>query len=261
MKFPTIHRFLVRLAGLFLCLASLGSSLGGCDHDRLAGTSVGTGNPGLVTLGFQEGSTAARVRGRVALFAADHNPLVDSLPLAAFAVEDEDSLVLPLESLPPSRRGPGSTPDSLLLVNVLLQTADGRGAWLPGVALAPRPGGRPSGLPRPRIDLMVVPLDTIRGMVGSDDVEGERRYLTLFGSPFFGRITGREFGLLSVPRGRYEARLVRFLEDAPMIGNIKESPVHALGDSLDTRGIGTLTPSTDILGTVPLPVEGPRERP
>lgn len=261
MKDRNLHRRLVTLAVHALAWVSICGHLGGCEGDRVAGTSVGTGNPGVVTLGFVEGSAAARVTGQVTVYAPDHNPLVDSLPLAAFAVDDQDSLELPWESLVSGRAGPISSSDSLFRLNILLRTLDGRGAWLPGVAFALRPDGIHSLFHGSRMDLPVVPLDFFRGAVEGEDGEGERRYLTLFGSPFFGRVNDRAFALDSIPRGRYEARLVRFLENAPIIGDTRPAPVHALGDSLDTQGTGALSPLPEILGTVPLPIEGPRDRP
>jgi hypothetical protein len=258
MRKPPLHRPSGRRAAYLACL---GAVLCGCDHDRLAGTSVGTGNPGVVTLGFTDGSAAVRVSGRVSLYAADHNPLVDSLPLASYAVEDRDSLELDQESLLPRLRRPDFGSDSDFSVNVLLRTGDGRGAWQGDLGLVLRAGRLQALRPERRVELDVVPLDSFRGDVTGQELPQEKRYLTVFGSPFFGRVSGGAFSLDSIPRGRYVARLVRLLPDAPAAGDARPAPVHALADALYTQGTGPLSPLLPAIDTVSLPLEGPREGP
>lgn len=255
-----VHRGIGKLMAPVFCWASLGGSLGGCGMERLSGTSVGTGNPQVVTLSFYAGAVAARVSGQVTLYAADHNPLVETRPLAAFAVEDRDSLELLQESLLTALGLSPPGPDSAYRVNVLLRTVDGRGAWYPQVALGMREG-RLQALGGPRIELPVVPLVCHQGTLQLVDALKERRYLTLFGSPFFAKVSAGGFALDSLPRGRYEALLVRFLEDGPIEEDGRPSPVHFLDDSLDTELVHRLTPAPHPFDSVPLPLSGPREEP
>jgi hypothetical protein len=201
--------------------------------ERMAGTSVGTDNPGLV-LGFTQGDKPVLVTGTVSLFEREHNPLLDSTPLASFNLLAQDSFGVSAESLSEIWRNSSSaSEDSLLELNVLIKAHDSEGALISGISFLRKDGVLVNRDKGSKILAEITPFIRYTGTLRVDEV-GQSNYLIIFGTPFFAHVDEGSFTFRDLPQGRYSLHWIPFAKRIPVADTSVEVPVYGVGDSLNT---------------------------
>lgn len=196
--------------------------LSACSQDapdqKMAGTSVGTGNPTEIKLSFTKDGLETPVSGRLEIFLADQNPVFDSLPFAAFAVSEEAGRLLVGGDLADSlekkiARGgkalPGQNP-AALTVNAFFRASTGLEG---GITLSLVLDTGKNGASAPGRDeaaksaLRVGPLLRARGQVGSSVAEADEAHVFVPGSPFKSLVDTGRFEIAGIPQGEFPLAL------------------------------------------------------
>lgn len=198
-------------------------ALAGCE-DRVAGTSVGTGNPTEIQVGFKDGTGSAALTGRVSVYASTQIPVEGYRPepLLKYDLQDAGYATLKaadLAALPESLWARGSVENGIHEFNVIFTGAT-RGSVLTGFgfdkakgAFVLRPGDAAAVWSGDR-DLARVKdsLRTLVEMSGTMDTAGLSRYydnhLFLYGTGFSATVVNGSFTFRGVPENKYAAFLI-----------------------------------------------------
>jgi hypothetical protein len=226
-----------RLFPLILVVAVLLNCMG----ERVAGTSVGTDNPGLV-VGFTQGQMPTPVTGTLRLYAREYNPLLDSTPFASFNLLAQDSFRVSAESLSAIwRKFSPTSEDSLLDLNLLITTQENEGAFVSGISFLRKDGSVVNREKGRRISAEVTSFIRYAGTLKVDENE-HNNYLIIFGTPFFARVGGGSFVFQDLPQGRYNLSWIPFNKKIPVSGTSVDVPVYDVGDSLNTGTVSGFMP-------------------
>ncbi len=198
-------------------------ALAGCD-ERVAGTSVGTGNPTEIQVGFKDGTGSAALTGRVSVYASTQIPVEGYRPDPMLEYDLHDAgyasfKAADFAALPESLWAKGSVANGIHAFNVVFTGAT-QGSVLTGFgfdkskgAFVLRPGDAAAVWSEDR-DLARVK-DSLRMLVdmsGTMDTAGIGMYidyhLFLYGTGFTSKIKQGSFTLRGVPDGIYDAYLI-----------------------------------------------------
>lgn len=211
--------------GIRGCLLAFLVSLSACfqekaDNGNLAGTSVGTGNPGKLTVSFTEDGAPSSFSGTVEVYASTQIPIppYHPEPLAKFVVLDSSSLEIAFadidsisDSLWPVRSRKG---DSIFLFNLVVK-GDSTGAVIQGLVLnrnmkalqriesiSMHGSNLEVLVPLAHMDTLVtyVPLKTLDSVSHS--------YMFLYGSGYFAKSDSGRFQFPPMPRQSYELSII-----------------------------------------------------
>jgi len=208
-----------------LAVAVLAAALGllQCET-RLAGSSVGTGNPTEIEVAFADRAGPITLSGRVEVFAASQIPVpgFSTEPLIRMNVAGGARVTLNAEaflalgdSLWPESSLEG---DSVRSFNVVA-TGDSQGAVIAGLRFAKKTGGfllRPEdGLPKDGEAAKVIgavrPLVEIRGRMDAGDLQpGTESFLFVYGTGFYAKGDAGRFVFPRMPSGEYETFLISY---------------------------------------------------
>lgn len=222
---------------------AIATALAGCDT-QLAGSSVGTGNPTEIQLGFkQDGSTTA-ISGRVDVYAATQVPVpgYSPLPLASIMVTDGKSATLTAkamgdikDSLWPKTSTEG---DSIYRFNLVVSGST-QGAILTGFGYRKGKGGFSlrAGDAIPPAGEAVSVMAALTALVEVKCVidplslnRDKNHYLFLYGTGYSTLGSSGAFSFPALPKGDYAAFLL----------SLPKGPVTASGeDSLLIYGTDT----------------------
>ena len=226
---------------------------------QLAGSSVGTGNPTEMKLGFAENGSPTSFTGKVDLFGSTQIPVpgFDTLPLASFQVDGKQELVLgakDLKAIPMASWPKGSREgDSLFRFN-LVATGTVRGAILAGLvwkgsnlvkggfAIDSQVVKRDNG--KAGIDVGLRGLVEFRGRLPEDEVMPEMaHFLFIYGTGYFTEMKGNEFAFQGIPEDKIAPAFIRLpLEssssgDSTFVYGFKSSLNAGTTDTLEIKGI------------------------
>ncbi len=207
----------ILFGGLAMALA-----FAGCET-QVAGSSVGTGNPTEIQLGFKQGGNTTAISGRVDVYAATQVPVpgYSPLPLTSVAVTDEKSAILTAkdlgaiqDSLWPKTSLEG---DSLYHFNLVVSGA-AQGAILTGFSYRKGKGEftiRPEDAATPRagdavsVTAALTELADASYVIDSSTLsQTKQSYLFLFGTGFSALGQGGKFTFKNRPKGEYSNYLV-----------------------------------------------------
>jgi hypothetical protein len=212
-----------------VCAAFALLALAGCD-ERIAGTSVGTGNPTEIQLGFRDATGSAAVSGRVSVYASTQIPVEGYRPdpLLEYEVHDAASATLKaadFAALPESVWAKGSVDKGIHSFNVVVAGAS-QGSVLAGFGFDKAKG---KFVLRPEDDGAVwdaegeraAVKDSMRALVelkGTLDTTTVNRYkdyhLFLYGTGFTSKVDKGSFALPRVPDGTYHAYLISLPQES-----------------------------------------------
>lgn len=241
-----------------LCAAFALLALSGCD-ERMAGTSVGTGNPTEIQLGFRDGTGSAALSGRMSVYASTQIPVEGYRPgpLLEYELKDATSATLKaaeFAALPESVWAKGSVAEGIHSFNVVV-TGTSQGSVLAGFGFDKAKG---KFVLRPEDDEAVwdaegeraAVKDSLRALVdlqGTVDTNSISRFthyhLFLFGTSFASKVERGSFTMHDVPEGKYDAYLIALpTRDDPPISDVDSTDVFSTtapistGTSLLSRG-------------------------
>jgi hypothetical protein len=206
-----------------LCAATALLALAGCD-ERIAGTSVGTGNPTEIQLGFKDGAGSAALSGRVSVYASTQIPVEGYRPepLFEYALQNAGSALLKaadFAALPESVWAKGSVVKGIHAFNVVV-TGASQGSLLAGFGFDKDKG---KFVLRPEDDGAVwdaeghgaLLKDSLRALVdmeGTLDTAALNRYndyhLFLYGTSYVTKVESGIFSFHDVPEGKYNVYLI-----------------------------------------------------
>lgn len=220
---PTASRRPLPLPKVAACLAAAVLALTSCE-DRVAGTSVGTGNPTEIQLGFRDSSGSAALSGRVSVYAATQIPVEGYRPEPLLEYELKDAAYATLKAadfaaLPDTVWDERSLANGVRSFNVVVSGAS-QGSILAGFGFDKVNGGfvlrQEDGEAtwNPGHDGVVLK-DSLRALVelkGTIDTAIMSRYkdyhLFLYGTGFASKIEGGTYSFHGVPDGTYNAFLI-----------------------------------------------------
>jgi hypothetical protein len=225
--------FSSRKAAAFAAAALL--ALAACEDDRMAGTSVGTGNPTEIQLGFRDASGTAALSGRVSVYAATQIPVEGYRPEPLLKYDLENAPYATLKAadfaaLPDTVWAKGSIDNSVRSFNVVI-TGASQGSILEGFRFDKAKGAfelrsEDEGAPWNEAHDRVMLKDSLRALVelkGTVDTANVNRFkdyhLFLYGTGFTSKINNGSFALHGVPDGAYNAFLISLPQkDSPLTG-------------------------------------------
>lgn len=249
-----------------LMVAGLAAAMGllQCET-RLAGSSVGTGNPTEIEVAFADESGPISLSGRVEVYAATQIPVpgFSPEPLIRLEVSGEARAYLDAEaflslgdSLWPKSSVEG---DSAWLFNVVV-TGDGQGAVIRGLRFAEKRGGfvlRPEDVAplegkAALVEGALKPLVEIRGRMDAGLLNPQMEsFLFVYGTGFCARSDSGRFVFPRMPSGEHEAFLISYGDTrVPHGSDVLE--VHRLNASIHSGGETHLNPN-GIQELVPIP--------
>jgi hypothetical protein len=205
------------------CAAAALLALSGCD-ERLAGTSVGTGNPTEIELGFRDAQGSAALSGRVSVYASTQIPVEGyrPAPLLEYEVKDASSALLTaadFAALPESVWAKGSVAKGIHSFNVVV-TGASQGSILAGFGfdkakghfvLPPEDQGAvwDADGARAAVKDSLRALTDFRGTVDTSNLSRYNYYhLFLYGTGFSAKVQDGEFVLRGVPDDEYAAFII-----------------------------------------------------
>lgn len=199
---------------------------------EVAGGSGDTGNPEL-ELALEMPKASGKFSGTLRIFARDHDPMEDSLPLLTRDAGGKVTVRIPTETLAALlEKGGRAGPDDTLEFNCLL--SDARFETFLGGFRFLRRDGKPvlerrmgTGIQiqdiRGRLRVMV-PLDSavthLRGLAHGEGLEDEAEWVALPGTPYRANVREGEFHFDRIAPGRYAMQAVlpsgeRFVSGRP----------------------------------------------
>ncbi|MBW8890514.1 MAG: hypothetical protein JF616_22405 [Fibrobacteres bacterium] len=226
-------------------MAAAALALSACDG-RIAGTSVGTGNPTEIQLGFRDSSGApVPVTGSLQVYASTQIPVpgFSPQPLLTVDVAGAPSASLKAEAfqaLADSLWPKGSVENGVYAFNLVVAGQE-RGAILKGFEFR-KDGSRfvlpdaDSGAARlgdaVRIDRIVSPLTDIEGVIDTNSLSSTwDNYLFLYGTGYAAKSMSGKFVFHGLPETSHQA----FLISLPH----KDDPIGTSIDSLFIYGVST----------------------
>jgi hypothetical protein len=249
-----------------LCAAAALLALAGCD-ERIAGTSVGTGNPTEIQLGFKDGTGSTALSGRVSVYASTQIPVEGYRPdpLLDYEVHDAASATLKaadFAALPESAWAKGSVAKEIHSFNVVV-TGASQGSVLAGFGFDKAKG---RFVLRPEDDGAVwdaeggraLLKDSLRSLVnlqGLLDTTNTSRiadyHLFLYGTGFSSKIESGGFLLRGIPEDKYAAFLISIPHKDHQISGMDSTEVFSTSGSLSVET--TTLSRGDVYGRVRLP--------
>lgn len=219
---PTASRRIVpsllKAAG-WIAIAAL--AMIGCeDEGRLTGTSVGTGNPTEIQLGFKDGSGSVALSGRVSVYAATQIPVegLSPAPLLTLDLHDADSALLKAEdfaALVDSQWPKGSVKDGNYAFNLVV-TGPSHGAIVKGFAykrkisrfvLRPEDSAAMVNEDEAEIRLPLAPLVDVTCTIDSLDPV-RNHYLFVYGTGYSAKDSTGTFVFKSIPAGSHSVHYI-----------------------------------------------------
>jgi hypothetical protein len=197
-------------------------ALAGCD-DRVAGTSVGTGNPTEIQVGFRDSSGApVAMTGTLKVYASTQIPVEGFAPdpLLSMQVEGATSATLKAEafqaladSLWPKESVEGGTRKfNLVLIGSNKGfVLSGFGVGKAADGFSPRAGDDIAAWSGTKANVTAVlsPLDSLSGSVDTTTFTAKWDYhLFVYGTGFASKIVKGRYSLAGVPRGRYQGDII-----------------------------------------------------
>ena len=199
-------------------------AMAGCE-DRVAGTSVGTGNPTEIQLGFRDGTGSVALSGRVSVYAATQIPVEGyrPQPLLDYAVQGNTAVLKASDfaSLADTAWDKKSIDQGVYAFNVVVTGSD-KGSVLTGFGFDKALG---SFVLRPQDEdaawnkahTGVILSDSLRalvdmqGTVDTNTISPVKDYhLFLYGTGFSSKLDSGNFVFYAVPEGKYDAFLISF---------------------------------------------------
>lgn len=241
-------------------------ALAGCDT-QVAGSSVGTGNPTEIQLGFKQDGSAMAITGRVDVYAATQVPVpgYSPLPLTSVPVTDGKSATLTAaalaaiqDSLWPKTSIEG---DSIYRFNLVV-TGAAQGAILSGFGYRKGKGeftvrSEDAGAVRSgdavSVAAALTALTDAHYVIDSTTISPNKQpFLFLYGTGFAAKGQSGKFTFQNLPKGEYLSYLVAI--------PAKEAIVSAEDSLIVYSTKGAATSGSDILlsvgspqGMIPLP--------
>lgn len=219
MNLPRLSRFpSLSLPKALLC--AVAAALAGCG-DRVAGTSVGTGNPTEIAISFRdEAGAVVPVTGSIHVYAATQIPTFASAPLFSVDVNAATSGSIGTQALAgvaDSLWAEGSTEGASRKFNLVVQGQD-QGVILKGFTwrkdegrfgLRSEDGDAIRNGNRATIKGGLTPLVTLSGSVDTLDFYSKWDYhLFVYGTGFTSKIENGRFSLVNIPRGEYTSHMI-----------------------------------------------------
>ncbi len=218
-----------------------------CMDDKVAGTTSSTENPSIITMAFKAGAASKKITGQMQIYSAQHNPVFDSLPLAVFPLDVQDSITITKKVIDSIVRNgkPDSTAttDSLYGLNFLVYSNVNEGGITRGLVYDYKAGrfldrGNPVKNPVMEIDSLIHYEGGLK--IGSAE-SALVNYLYITGTPYFTILnneTGR-FSFKQMSKGGYK---VLFLPTGYKVTGPITYNIIALDDSLRTDSSHVFTP-------------------
>jgi hypothetical protein len=232
----------------------------------VAGTSVGTGNPGKLKLGFNIEDSAYRFAGSISLF-ADRQisvPGVDPDPLAVFPVEPSNEFILAAENVAaiPDSIWPSNsrTGDSIRRFNLVVSNSS-FGAIVKGIGLDLTrreflPYDSQSAIVENRkfeVAVELHPMKPLTAKINPIRLENtNHNFLFVYGSGFYAKSDSGEFIFPPMPTIEYEMSFVSFPGENRPTTSLDSSYIYGVAPII-THDSGEVRDVSGLIEQIPLP--------
>jgi hypothetical protein len=245
---PTVHAIVPKSPLLrtalygFACVLALGA----CD-DRMAGTSVGTGNPTEIEIAFKDDAGTAPITGSLSVYATTQIPVEGYAPEPLLQVDVAGASQATLKAtafaaLADSLWPKGSKNDSERFFNVVV-TGEEQGAVLKGFTwrkadtsfgLRAEDEKVKAGETRATVKSLLVPLVAFRGTVDTASFNLFANYhLFIYGTGFKAQVEHGTFSMAKVPKDKYEGFLLSLPKSDHVISGLDSTSVFSLTSPLE----------------------------
>jgi hypothetical protein len=246
---PTLHAIVPKspLLRTALCGFACLLALGACD-DRMAGTSVGTGNPTEIEIAFKDDAGTAPITGSLSVYATTQIPVEGYAPEPLLKVDVAGASQATLKAtafaaLADSLWPKGSKNDSERFFNVVV-TGEDQGAVLKGFAwrkadtsfgLRAEDEKVKAGATKATVKGLLAPLVAFQGTVNTANFSLVHDYhLFIYGTGYKAKIENGIFSMPKLPNQKYEGFLIILPQKDHLTFGMDSTSVFSLTSSLES---------------------------
>jgi hypothetical protein len=237
-----------------VCTAAVALAFAGCD-DRLAGSSVGTGNPTEIQVGFRDSAGAASVKGTLSVYAARQIPVEGyrPAPVLDYRLDGNGNAILKasdFEALPDSVWPKGSDSAGARSFNIQILGED-KGALLTGFVyhkdkhdFTLEKDEAPAWETEGSRALLAGTLSALTDMSGTLDTTGFSAYksyrLFIYGTGYSAPLSSGKFTFSRIPRGSYQPFLISLPMRDHLSGGSDSTDIFRITGTLSSSGPDSL---------------------